>query len=125
MRLHHRVRLIGRRVGRIELDRRGGERAGKIADGRIGRAAEARSGRQPAGLYACDSGEGRHRGRAQGKQGPGVRTVRRGGAARRAVIDAGVEDQGAADRQAALPVGVATANMAVDTDSATTFSTPR
>src|SRR2546423_649028 len=74
-----------------------------------GWAAEAPSGREPAGLYACDSREGRHRGRAQGKQGPGVRTVRRGGAARRAVIDAGVEDQGAADRQAALPVGVATA----------------
>src|SRR5438552_981026 len=74
-----------------------------------GRAAEAPSGREPAGLYACDSGEGRHRGRAQGKQGPGVRTVRRGHAARRTVIDAGVEDQAAEDRQAALPVRVTTA----------------
>src|SRR6266404_2442791 len=72
-----------------------------------GRAAEAPSGREPAGLYACDLREGRHRGGAQGKQGPGVRPVRRGGAARRTVIDAGVEDQGAADRQAALQVGVA------------------
>src|SRR6266850_2336164 len=72
-----------------------------------GRAAEAPSGREPAGLYACDSGEGRHRGRAQGKQGPGVRTVRRGHAARRTGIDAGVEDQAAEDRQAAFPVRVA------------------
>src|SRR6266704_527162 len=74
-----------------------------------GRAAEAPSGREPAGLYACDSREGRHRGRAQGKQGPGVRPVRRGGAARRAGVDAGIEGQGAADRQAALQVGVAKA----------------
>src|SRR5258707_113129 len=73
-----------------------------------GRAAEVPRGREPAGVYAGDSGEGRHRGRAQGKQGPGVRTVRRGGAARHTVIDAGVEDQGAADRQAALQVRVAT-----------------
>ena len=39
VRLHHRVRLIGRRVGRIELNRRRGERGGEVADGRIGRAA--------------------------------------------------------------------------------------
>src|SRR5258707_5201024 len=83
-----------------------------------GRAAEAPSGREPAGLYACDLREGRHRGGAQGKQGPGVRPVRRGGAARRTGIDAGVEDQGDADRQAALQVGVATARAVVDTDRA-------
>ena len=39
MRLHHRVRLIGRGVRRIELDRRRGERAGEVADGRVRRAA--------------------------------------------------------------------------------------
>ena len=38
VRLHHRVRLIGRRVGRIELNRRRGERAGEVADGSIRRA---------------------------------------------------------------------------------------
>ena len=37
------MRLIGRGVGRVELDRRRGEGAGEIADGGIGRAAE-RSG---------------------------------------------------------------------------------
>ena len=39
MRLHHRVRLIGRGVGRIELDRRRGERAGEVAHRGIGRTA--------------------------------------------------------------------------------------
>ena len=41
----------------------------------------------------------------EGEQGPRVRSVRRGGAARHAVVDARVEDQGAEDRQAALQVG--------------------
>ena len=36
MRLHHRVGLVGRGVGRIELHRRRGKRRRKIADGRIG-----------------------------------------------------------------------------------------
>ena len=42
VRLHHRVRLIGRRVGCVELDRRCGEGAGEIARRRVGRAAETR-----------------------------------------------------------------------------------
>ena len=32
VRLHHRVRLVRRRVGRVELDRRRGEGAGEVAD---------------------------------------------------------------------------------------------
>ncbi len=32
VRLHHRVRLVGRRVGRVELHRRGGERGVEVAD---------------------------------------------------------------------------------------------
>ena len=40
VRLHHRVRLIGRGVGRIELDGRGSEGAGEVADRRIRRAAD-------------------------------------------------------------------------------------
>ena len=42
MRLHHGVRLVGRAVGLIELDRRSGKRAGEIAGRRIGGTAEAR-----------------------------------------------------------------------------------
>ena len=56
VRLHHRMRLVGRGVGRIELDRRGRERAGEVADCRIGRAAKARlRGRQPMSLAAARS----------------------------------------------------------------------
>src|SRR5258708_21652520 len=40
MRLHHRVALVGCGVSCVELDRRRRERAGKIADGGIWRAAE-------------------------------------------------------------------------------------
>src|SRR4029453_12077367 len=51
--------------------------------------------------------EGLHRGGAQGEQGACVRTVRRGRAPRRARLNTGVQDQGAEDRQAALPVRLA------------------
>ena len=40
VRLHHRVRLVGRGVGRIELDGRGGEGAREIAHRRIRRSAD-------------------------------------------------------------------------------------
>ena len=39
MRLHHRMGVIGRGVGRVELNRCRGERAGEIADRGIGRTA--------------------------------------------------------------------------------------
>src|SRR5215470_19805369 len=63
---------------------------------------------------ACHSREGRHRGCAPGEQRPSGGPVRSGGKAQRALVYAGVEDQGAEDRQAALQVGVATAGGPMD-----------
>ncbi len=42
MRLHHRVGVIGRRVGGVELQRRGGEGAVEVANLRLRRAADRR-----------------------------------------------------------------------------------
>src|SRR5712664_1692234 len=65
-----------------------------------------RACRQPLHQHAGVPPKGRHRGGPPGQQGPRGRALRRRRAARGAGVDAGVEDQGAAHRQAALQVGV-------------------
>ncbi len=47
MRFHHRMRLVGGGVGRVELDRSRGEGAGKVADGGIGSAKLVSPARNP------------------------------------------------------------------------------
>ena len=71
------------------------------------------SGRPLGSAPVASLSTGRHRGCAQGKRGARGRTIRRRGAARRAGVDVGVEDQGSEDRQASLQAGIALATMAV------------
>src|SRR5262249_48856424 len=66
----------------------------------------------PPGARACaaehpgDPGEGRHRSRAEGEQGTRVGAIRGSGAPGSPVLDPGVEDQVAEDRQAPLQGGL-------------------
>src|SRR5262245_32941303 len=71
-------------------------------------------GRHSADHDACNAREGRHRGCAPGEQGPSGGPVRRSSSARCGVVDAGIEDQGSEDRQAALQGGVGTAGGTMD-----------
>ena len=52
VRLHHRVRLVGRGVGRVELDRRRGEGAGEVADRGVRRPAVCARACSPQSLAA-------------------------------------------------------------------------